>query len=67
MGYESYIDGERWSTPSENSSSTRQDLEEGSFPIMNCYEPYSVSDQEHIGLFIRNVLALMMGFRILQG
>lgn len=39
---------------------TPEDLNEGNFLIMNCYGAYSLDDPQHVKLFIRNVLALML-------
>ncbi|KAK3290898.1 uncharacterized protein B0H64DRAFT_446713 [Chaetomium fimeti] len=49
-GYESYLkDGVRSAT-----------LDQGNFLTMNCHGAYSLDNQEHMALFIRNLLALMM-------
>ncbi|KAH6622979.1 hypothetical protein F5144DRAFT_657020 [Chaetomium tenue] len=39
---------------------TPEDLDEGNFLVMNCYGAYSLDDPQHLRLFIRNVLALML-------
>ncbi len=41
-------------------NATSEDLNEGNFLIMNCYGAYSLDDPQHVRLFIRNVLALML-------
>jgi hypothetical protein len=39
---------------------TPEDLDISQFLTMNCYGPYYVGDSEHMAMFLRNVLTLML-------
>ncbi|AEO68741.1 uncharacterized protein THITE_2053475, partial [Thermothielavioides terrestris NRRL 8126] len=48
------------SDPGREFEATAEDLDPDNFLIMNCYGPYNLQDRQHVGAFIRNVLALML-------